>query len=151
MPIRANTSPSGNEKSGAAFSEENAAPTILCEGAFCRMLPDVVLYLRPISRHPEPSQRFYMSYRVIQNQTKGFTRHPEAAHEPRGISRFFTTHPLRGDSSAPLTSPRWGSCAASSFLAPLATVPQKCCAFLWESYSGGCRAERAISILALPV
>ena len=56
---------------------------------------------------------------VIPNQAKGFTRHPEAAHEPRGISPFVVTHSLRWDSSCsrgapPLTSPHWGSCAASS-------------------------------------
>ena len=37
------------------------------------------------------------------------------------------------------------------FLALPAKIPQKYCVFLWEPYMGGCRAQRAISILALPV
>ena len=84
---------------------QGAAPRRGCglflirQGAFCGRSAQPTA--TPFTRHPEPSQRFNTSSRT---KPKARVRDPPVFYNPF-LARGFL---------ASLTSPRWGSCAASS-------------------------------------
>ena len=171
MPIRVNTSPSGNEKrwrrvaggfvvlilhggvikmGGGFFFENPRHHPLPCEGTLCGILPDVVLYLRPIPRHPE---LFFSSSRTV------FFVIP---NECEGSLRFLHSVPCGGiprSRGVLLLRPFGARAPHRRFLPPLRQSHKNavhfCGSLIWEGAErselspslpslckGGCRAER---------